>query len=56
MHASAFANFVISNGLIQLIKESMHNQNILDLLIVDEPLAIYDISVLPPFSTNDYCV
>ena len=55
VHTSAFANFAISNGLTQLIKTT-HNQNILDLLIINDPLAIYDISVLPPFSTSDHFV
>ena len=30
----------------QVIKDSMHNQNILDLLIANDTLGIYDISVL----------
>ena len=55
-HASAFANFDISIGSTQLIKDSTYNQNILDLLVVNDPLAIYEISVLPPFSSSDHCV
>ena len=56
VHASAFANFIINYGTTQLIIKSTRNQNILDLLIVNNPLAINDNFALPAFSTSDHCI
>ena len=49
-------NFVTSNALIQLIKDTTYRENILELLIVSHPLTIYGSSTLTSFSTIDHCM
>jgi hypothetical protein len=51
---SIFASFVIDNGLLQLIDTPTRANNVLDLLLVNDQLAVFDVSVLPPFSTSDH--
>ena len=53
--ASEFASFVANNGFTQLIKQPTRKNEILDLLTVNESVAIYDVTVLQPFSSSDYC-
>jgi hypothetical protein len=50
-----FASFIVDNGLLQLITQPTRMDNILDLLLVNDPIAIYDVAILPPFSTSDHC-
>jgi hypothetical protein len=51
---SIFASFVIDNGLLQLIDQPTRANNVLDLLLVNDQLAVFNVSVLPPFSTSDH--
>ena len=53
--ASEFASFVVNNGFTQLIKQPTRKNKILDLLMVNDAEAIYDVTVLQPFSTSDHC-
>ena len=53
--ASEFASFVVNNGFTQLIKQPTHKNKILDLIMVNDAVAIYDVTVLQPFSTSDHC-
>ena len=56
LRAVDFAHFIVHNGLSQLIKELTLASNFLDLLLVSDPLAVYNVSVGSPFSTSDHCV
>ena len=53
---ACFANFIVSNGILQLITEPTRSFNTLDLLLVNDPLTTYDVTVEPPFSTSDHCM
>ena len=44
MHEATLAIYVINNGLTQFLKEPTH-KNILNLLLISDPLAIYDVTV-----------
>ena len=55
VYTLAFTNFVISNELTQLIKDSTHNQNFLHLLIVNDPLTFYNSSLSLSFSFSNHC-
>ena len=48
---SSFGNFVINNGLHQLVCNPTRGKNILDLLLNNDNLAIINVAVLTPFST-----
>ena len=54
MHEATFAAFITNNGLTQLVKEPTRNENILDLLLVDDPFAFYNVAEIPPFCTSDH--
>ena len=54
--ASEFASFVANNGFTQLIKQPTRKNKILDLLMVNDAVAIYDVTVLQPVSTSENCV
>ena len=56
LHAVDFAHFIVHNGLSQLVKEPTLASNFLDLLLVSDPLAVYNVSVDSPLSTSDHCV
>lgn len=51
---SEFANFIIANGLTQLVTQPTRNAHILDLLMVNDPLAVFEVTVQQPFSTSDH--
>ena len=55
LYASEFASFVVNNGFTQLIKQPTRTNKIIDLLMVNDAVAIYDVTVLQPFSTSDHC-
>ena len=42
VHDSMFANFVLNVGLSQLVELPTRLANILDLLMVSDPLAVFD--------------
>jgi len=48
-------NFSISNGFSQVVKSATRTNNCLDLVFSNEPLAMYNVNVLHPFSTSDLC-
>ena len=56
LHDSMLANFVLNTGLSQLVNLPTRESNILDLLMVSDPLAVFDVDVQQPFSTSDHGV
>ena len=48
-------NFTVQQGYSQLVTEPTRDNNILDLLLTNEPISICDVSVQQPFSTSDHC-
>ena len=50
----AFLEFVRQQSLLQCVHEPTRADNILDLVLTDDPFAIFDLHVLPPFSTSDH--
>ena len=50
---SFFVNFVINNGLLQLICNPTQDENIIDLL-TNNNLAVINVTVLAHFSTRDH--
>ena len=51
---ACLAKFIVNNGALQLITEPTRLSNTLDLLIVNDPLTTYDVTVSHPFSTSDH--
>ena len=47
-------HILLYNGLSQLVKEPTLASNFLDLLLVSNSLAVYNVSVSSPFSTSDH--
>ena len=56
LHAVDFAHFSVHNGLSQLVKEPTLTSNFLDLLLVSDPLVVYNVSVGSHVNTSDHCV
>ena len=56
LHAVDFAHFIVRNGLSQLVKEPTFASIFLDLLLVSDSLAVYNVSFGSPFSTSDRCI
>ena len=54
MQEAVFASFVVDNDLLQLINERTRAPNVLDLLFVNDALAVYNVSVASSFSTSDH--
>ena len=50
----SFINFIHDFGLCQLICEPTRGRNILDLLLVNDPLIISDVALDVPFCTSDH--
>jgi len=48
-------NFSITNGFSQVVQSATRKNNCLDLVFSNEPLAMYNVNVLHPFSTSDHC-
>jgi len=48
-------NFSVNNGFIQLVNEATRNDNILDILLVNEPNTVFDVQVDLPFGGSDHC-
>ena len=46
--------FAVFNGFTQCTPEPTRSGNLLDLVLVSDPLAVSDITVAPPFSTSDH--
>ena len=51
---SYLTDFVINNGLSQLVLEPTRENNILDLVLSNDLLAVIDLTVSLPFSTSDH--
>jgi Endonuclease-reverse transcriptase len=50
----ALLNFTLFNGMSQVISEHTRGNNILDVVIRNEPLIIGCTEILPPFSNSDH--
>jgi len=50
----ALLNFVIAEGLAQVVQYPTRNERILDIILTNEPLAMCRVEVLHPFSTSDH--
>ena len=48
------ASFVVDNGMSQFVHEPTCLAHILDLLLVNDPLSIFDVNASSPFSTSDH--
>jgi hypothetical protein len=53
---ACLANFIVNSGAVQLVIKPTRLSNILDLLLVHDPLTTYDVTVAAPFSTSDHCM
>ena len=49
-----FANYVIESGLTLLVSEPTIGNNILDMLLVNDPQAMFHATVTVPFNTSDH--
>ena len=50
-------DFSVNNGFTQLVNDATRNDNVLDILLVNEPNTVFDVHVGPPFGGSDhYCV
>jgi len=47
-------DFAINNGFTQLVKYPTRNDNILDIVLVNEPNAVFDVHVDLPFGCSDH--
>ena len=45
---------IVDNGMSQLVHEPTRLTHILDLLLVNDPLSVFDVNVSSPFSTSDH--
>ena len=50
----SFFYFVMNNGLHQMVRNPTRDENILDILLTNENLAVINVTVLAPFSTSDH--
>ena len=50
---ACFAKFIIDKGITQLVSDTTHINNLLDLLHIDDSLAVFNVQVLQPLSTYD---
>lgn len=53
---ACLADFIVCNGAMQLISEPTRKSNTLDLLLVNDSMSTYDVTVAAPFSTSDHCM
>ena len=51
---AAFINFVLNNGVQQLVNAPTRDNNILNLILCNDNFAVTGIVHLPPFSTSDH--
>ena len=51
---ACFIDFVINNGLSQLVCEPTRGENILDLILTNDSFNVFDLHTVPSFSTSDH--
>ena len=51
---ACLVTFIVDNGFSQLVHENTRHNNTLDLLLVNDLLAVANIAVTLPFSTSDH--
>jgi len=51
----ALLDFAVTQGLSQIVQVSTRGDNLLVIILTNEPLSIYNVDVIEPFSTSDHC-
>ena len=51
---ACFAKFIINNSITHLVSKPTCINNLVDLLLVNDPLAVFNVQVLQPFSTSNH--
>ena len=54
-YGNDFMNFFIQNALVQQVSFPTRLNNVLDLIITNDPFIVHSVTDLPPFSTSDHC-
>ena len=52
---NALLEFVIHNGYIQAVRDATRKDNILDIVLTNEPLTLCDVRVASPVGGSDHC-
>lgn len=50
-----FLHFCLQNSFIQAVLEPTRDENIIDLVLTNEPNVINLVKIIPPFSSSDHC-
>lgn len=50
-----FVDFAVTRSFKQMVHEPTRGNNILDLVLSNEPIAVANLSVEPPFGSSDHC-
>jgi YHS domain-containing protein len=53
---ACLADVIVCNGAMQLISKPTRKSNTLDLLLVNDSMSTYDVTVPAPFNTSDHCM
>jgi len=48
-------DYSVNNGFTQLVNKTTRNDNVLDILLANEPNIVYDVQVGTPFGGSDHC-
>jgi len=48
-------NFCVTSSYMQCVTEPTRGQNILDLILINEPILLCDVFVEPPLGSSDHC-
>ena len=48
-------DFAINNGFLQIVKRATRESNILDIVLVNEPNAVFTVDVNAPLGSSDHC-
>jgi len=47
-------NFAVTNGFIQAVNKPTRGNNLVDLVLINQPFSLSALSVEPPFSSSDH--
>ena len=48
-------DFIAHNGYVQMVCECTRGNNVLDVVLTNEPLTVCNVDVAPPIGTSDHC-
>jgi len=51
----ALLDFAVTQGLCQIVQAPTRGDNLLYVILTNEPLSICNVDVIKPFSTSDHC-